>query len=172
MGRYGALERVWFCTQTDKEMFRLPEGIWVMFAFFQDCRDAQAVSRRKLQYFRSCNANVYKGFRDHNLYRLEQPRMPDEMRARLLNRGNQSPLPAQQRVSPGYARRPSPQTHPRRIIDLSSIFVGNLPSNVDEAMLRKTFGACGEICHVEIVRKASVNRRLQSLVCRSVLTWL
>ena len=44
MGRYGALERVWFCTQTDKEMFRLPEGIWIMFAFFQDCRDAQAVS--------------------------------------------------------------------------------------------------------------------------------
>lgn len=43
MGRYGALERVWYCTQTDKEMFRLPEGIWVMFAFFQDCRDAQAV---------------------------------------------------------------------------------------------------------------------------------
>lgn len=44
MGRYGALERVWFCTQTDKEMFRLAEGIWIMFAFFQDCRDAQAAS--------------------------------------------------------------------------------------------------------------------------------
>ena len=44
MSRFGALERVWFCTQTDKEMFRLPEGIWIMFAFFQDCRDAQAVS--------------------------------------------------------------------------------------------------------------------------------
>ena len=43
MCRFGALERVWFCTQTDKEMFRLPEGIWIMFAFFQDCRDAQAV---------------------------------------------------------------------------------------------------------------------------------
>jgi len=45
MGRYGALERVWFCSQTDREMFRLPEGVWIMFAFFQDCRDAQAVSR-------------------------------------------------------------------------------------------------------------------------------
>ena len=44
MGRFGALERVWYCTQTDKEMFRLPEGIWIMFAFFQDCRDAHAVS--------------------------------------------------------------------------------------------------------------------------------
>ena len=43
LSRYGALEKVWYCSQTDKEMFRLPEGIWVMFAFFQDCRDAQVV---------------------------------------------------------------------------------------------------------------------------------
>lgn len=43
LSRFGALEKVWFCSQTEKEMFRLPEGIWVMFAFFQDCRDAQAV---------------------------------------------------------------------------------------------------------------------------------
>ncbi len=40
---YGAIEKLWYNTQTDKEMFRLPEGIWVMFAYFQDCRDAQAV---------------------------------------------------------------------------------------------------------------------------------
>ena len=44
LARYGALEKVWFCSQTDKEMFRLPDGIWVMFAYFQDCRDAQTVS--------------------------------------------------------------------------------------------------------------------------------
>ena len=44
LSRYGALEKVWYCSQTDKEMFRLPDGIWVMFAFFQDCRDAQVVS--------------------------------------------------------------------------------------------------------------------------------
>lgn len=43
LSRYGALEKVWYCSQTEKEMFRLPEGIWIMFAFFQDCRDAQAV---------------------------------------------------------------------------------------------------------------------------------
>ncbi|KAL8741398.1 MAG: hypothetical protein Q9190_005989 [Brigantiaea leucoxantha] len=43
LARFGALEKVWYCSQTDKEMFRLPEGVWVMFAFFQDCRDAHAV---------------------------------------------------------------------------------------------------------------------------------
>ena len=44
LARFGAIEKLWYCSQTDKEMFRLPEGVWVMFAFFQDCRDAQAVS--------------------------------------------------------------------------------------------------------------------------------
>lgn len=43
LSQFGAIEKVWYNTQTDKEMFRLPEGIWVMFAYFQDCRDAQAV---------------------------------------------------------------------------------------------------------------------------------
>ncbi len=43
LAQFGAIEKVWYNTQTDKEMFRLPEGIWVMFAYFQDCRDAQAV---------------------------------------------------------------------------------------------------------------------------------
>ena len=45
LSRFGAIEKLWYCSQTDLEMFRLPEGVWVMFAFFQDCRDAQAVSR-------------------------------------------------------------------------------------------------------------------------------
>ena len=41
---HGPIESVWLCSQTDKEMFRLPDGIWVKFVYFQDCRDAQAVS--------------------------------------------------------------------------------------------------------------------------------
>ena len=41
----GDLEKIWHCSPTEKECYRLPEGIWVTFAFFQDARDAQAVSR-------------------------------------------------------------------------------------------------------------------------------
>ena len=41
---FGDLEKIWVASDTDKEMFRLPDGIWVQFAFFQDCRDAQMVS--------------------------------------------------------------------------------------------------------------------------------
>ena len=47
--KYGELENVWYCSPTDKEMFRLPDGIWIMWAFFQDARDAQAVSIKVLQ---------------------------------------------------------------------------------------------------------------------------
>ncbi|KAL8708272.1 MAG: hypothetical protein Q9220_006849 [cf. Caloplaca sp. 1 TL-2023] len=70
LGRFGAIEKLWYCSQTDKEMFRLPDGVWVMFAFFQDCRDAQA------------------------------PKMPEDMRARLSGRSNAATGPPLQRFSP------------------------------------------------------------------------
>lgn len=84
--------------------------------------------------------------------------MPDEIRARISNRAFESPM-SSQRNSPGYPRRPfiSPQTNLRRDIDLCSIFVGNLPPNVNEEVLRGTFGAYGNVRNVEVVRKPSVN---------------
>ena len=42
--QYGKIEETWYAMPTEKEIYRLPEGIWVRFAYFQDCRDAQAVS--------------------------------------------------------------------------------------------------------------------------------
>ena len=89
--------------------------------------------------------------------------MPDEVRARMANRAFESPI-ASQRTSPGFPRRPfvSPQPSLRQAIDLCSIFVGNLPSNVDEEMLRNTFEAYGNVRNVEIVRKPSVNRKVPS----------
>jgi hypothetical protein len=40
----GDIEKVWHAGMTEMEMFHLPEGIWVTFAFFQDALDAQVVS--------------------------------------------------------------------------------------------------------------------------------
>ena len=86
--------------------------------------------------------------------------MPDEIRARMANRAFESPI-STQRASPGFSRRPfvSPQAGLRHAIDLCSIFVGNLPPNVNEEMLRSTFGAYGNVRNVEVVRKPSVNRK-------------
>ena len=43
LAKYGQLEKVWYCSPTEKEMYHLPEGVWTKFAYYQDCRDAQAV---------------------------------------------------------------------------------------------------------------------------------
>ncbi|KAL8733622.1 MAG: hypothetical protein Q9166_002032 [cf. Caloplaca sp. 2 TL-2023] len=140
LSRFGAIEKLWYCSQTDLEMFRLPEGVWVMFAFFQDCRDAQA------------------GFRDDPSYRLEQPKMPDDMRTRLNVRSGASPMHRDMpRFSPArYGGLPQAGMV-RRAADLCSIFVGNLPPDATDDKLRELFGMYGRIVHIEIVRKPSVN---------------
>ncbi|KAL9587209.1 MAG: hypothetical protein Q9212_000368 [Teloschistes hypoglaucus] len=135
LGRFGAIEKLWYCSDTDKEMFRLPEGVWVMFAFFQDCRDAQA------------------GFRDDPTYRLEQPKMPEDMRQRL---GGRSSGPQPTRFSPNRMGD-SPQAMMRRAVDSTSVFVGNLPFGTTEDKLRELFGVYGRIVNIELVHKPSVN---------------
>lgn len=42
--QYGPIESCWLSSETEREMYQLPQGIWVKFQFFQDCRDAQSVS--------------------------------------------------------------------------------------------------------------------------------
>lgn len=43
LSRFGEIEKVWYSTPTEGEIFRLPKGIWVMYNLFQPSRDAQAV---------------------------------------------------------------------------------------------------------------------------------
>lgn len=58
---FGPLEKIWIATPTDKEMYRLPEGVFVMWEFFQGARDAYNVrcsSVRRLL----CRTDKSKGF--------------------------------------------------------------------------------------------------------------
>ncbi|KAL8691632.1 MAG: hypothetical protein Q9218_003187 [Villophora microphyllina] len=136
LGRFGAIEKLWYCSDTDKEMFRLPDGVWVMFAFFQDCRDAQA-----------------QGFRDDPNYRLEQPKMPEDMRQCL---GGRSSVAQNNHFNPNRVGD-SPQAMVRHTIDSASVFVGNLPFGTTEDKLRELFGMYGRIVNIELVHKPSVN---------------
>jgi hypothetical protein len=43
LGRFGAIEETCPTTVVDQEMSGLPEGTWVKFHFFQDCKDATTV---------------------------------------------------------------------------------------------------------------------------------
>ncbi|KAL8991495.1 MAG: hypothetical protein Q9177_000119 [Variospora cf. flavescens] len=135
---YGAIEKLWYCSQTDKEMFRLPEGVWVMFAFFQDCRDAQA------------------GFRENATYRLEQPKMPEDLRGRLGNRSTTAAFSPTQRYLHSHWET-SPQETMQRVTDPVSIFIGNLNPNVTEDMLRELFGRYGRIVDVDVHRRPSAS---------------
>ena len=44
LSKFGPVQDLWYASETDREMYRLPEGIWARFEYFQDCRDAQGVS--------------------------------------------------------------------------------------------------------------------------------
>ena len=44
----GQLERVWHATDTEKEMWGLPDGLWVRFKYWQDFDDAYRVCNTPL----------------------------------------------------------------------------------------------------------------------------
>ncbi|MCJ1486563.1 hypothetical protein MMC06_006741 [Schaereria dolodes] len=134
LARCGPIEKLWYCTPTDKEMFQLADGIWAMFAYFQDARDAQS------------------SFKDHPSYRLEHPPLPEDIQARS-RRNFQNPLPKPS-LSHGYV---SPSMLSRRSADRCSIFVGNLPARVTQEQLVGFFGSCGRVRSIEIISKPSVN---------------
>lgn len=106
--------------------------------------------------FLSAPLTVSKGFRDDPTYRLEQPKMPEDMRQRLGARSYPLAMPQRQRFSPARLGH-SPQAMMTRATDMCSIFVGNLPHTVNEDQLRELFGLYGRIAHIELVRKPSAN---------------
>ena len=50
MASQGPIETIWSASQTEREMFGLPDGLFIRFAFFDDCRDAVAVSCQPIAY--------------------------------------------------------------------------------------------------------------------------
>lgn len=152
LSRFGEIEKVWYSTPTEGEIFRLPEGIWVMYKLFQPSRDAQAVSSLVSQV---TLANLVQGFRDHPHYRLEQPPTADNFRSAVRSRQYQSLSPLRPRLSPGRML-PSPVRR-STTTDMRSVFVGNLPPTITEEQLFQMFDIYGAIQNIEIVRKPSTN---------------
>ena len=84
--------------------------------------------------------------------------MADDFRSRFRTRQYQSISPLRARQSPGRML-PSPLRR-ATTTDMRSIFVGNLPANINEERLFRMFDIYGVIQHIEIVRKPSANRKL------------
>lgn len=121
----GPLSREWFPTLTDREMYRLAEGIWLEFAYFNDARDAQAA------------------FRTHAEFRLEQPSLPPELRAQLQRAGRVS-IKKTFRDNMGRLSLPKNPT---------ALFVGNVPFNCEPDMIFDIFSQYGELRTIELVTR-------------------
>ncbi|KAG8534246.1 uncharacterized protein KY384_001090 [Bacidia gigantensis] len=134
MEGYGPVELVWLATQTEREVFGLPEGIFIRFAFFDDCRDALV------------------SFRDSSIYRLEQVKGLEESRSSPADGAHRS-------IASPYRRELVPRMSPaftRRHADARSIFIGNLAPHLSEDQLLGMFQIYGRVSHVEIIRKPSM----------------
>ena len=111
--------------------------------------------------------DFFKGFRDHAIYRLEQPPVPDNLRTR--HGRQQRGLPTNMGVSPTQGRSPGrmlPSPMRRGVTDMCSIFVGGLPPNATQDRLREMFQVYGQILHIELIQKPSVNS-VSSLISTS-----
>ncbi|KAI9754451.1 MAG: RNA polymerase II mediator complex subunit [Chaenotheca gracillima] len=62
---FGPLESLWWPSPTERAMYSLPEGIWIKFGYFQNCRDMQ------------------NAFRGHAVYKAEQPSIIEPNRSVL-----------------------------------------------------------------------------------------
>ncbi|KAI9703275.1 MAG: hypothetical protein M1836_007841 [Candelina mexicana] len=134
---FGAIEAVWYPTKTDTVMYQLPKGIWIQFAYFQDCRDAQSA------------------FRDDPVFRLEQPPMPLDLRSRpLRSSASNSPF-----MRPSPSRTGCTPQHPmaRKDTDSCCVFVGDLSPNVTQKQLGDLFGNYGRVLSMDLVSKPSAN---------------
>ena len=159
---YGAIEKTWYSTPTDKEMFRLPEGIWVTFAFFQDCRDAQAVSLSSNRISQPLTTS-WQGFRDDRHYRLEQPAVPSDIPRRItrpmLPSSSWTVLSPVARPSPNRPSSSSPSRFVKRARDRCTIFVGGLPPHVSQDRLEALFTPFGLVRNCELISKTSATSK-------------
>ena len=159
---YGPVESCWWSSKTEREMYQLPEGIWVKFAYFQDCRDAQSVGEMTLLLYNQpklTKASI-QAFRDDSQYRLEQPPTPPEPTGRSPPRRTfQSSRPTwNNRVQARLEQGPIFETLLRQEIDRRSIFIGNLSEGTSKERVTQVFEVYGTVVHVDLVVKPSAHR--------------
>ncbi|KAI9848513.1 MAG: hypothetical protein M1837_007182 [Sclerophora amabilis] len=102
---FGPIESLWWPTPTEKAMYQLPEGIWIKFGYFQDCRDVQTAFRGNetfrveqpsiLESHRSVTRDANYQFRP----RFQQPGFRREADGRSLFIGNLPPTANRERIS-------------------------------------------------------------------------
>ena len=136
---YGPIESLWFSSQTEREMYQLPEGAWVKFAYYQGCRDAAGVGSMASSSLPLPGSPLVQALRDDALYRLEQPSMD--------KRGSLSNAPAHGIAQDHWANG-----------DRCAIFIGGLHPGTTRESLENVFNAYGELRGIDVVVKPSATR--------------
>lgn len=136
---------MWYCSQTEKEMFRLSEGmghVRILSGFAR--RSGGKISL--LEVF----VNAAHKTRDfETTFNL----------GFQVTVGNLSFQPLPILHSKSTIKEPPNKLNIQHVIDLYSIFVGNLPLQAKEPFLKKMFGPFGRVCRIELIKRSSVPRR-------------
>ncbi|KAK5172477.1 hypothetical protein LTR04_002403 [Oleoguttula sp. CCFEE 6159] len=149
---FGAIEKVWIPSETDREFYQLPKGIWVRFAYFQDCRDAHAA------------------LRDDPVFRFEQKQEPSRSRPALAANAAQTNgtnhAHAYQQIgfgSPSPRRGVAAIASPRYNDEGHAIYLGNLPPDLTQQDLLQVFGKYGPILSAQVISRTSPDSRKQNV---------
>lgn len=137
----GPLSRIWKPSATEKALYRLSEGVFIEFVYYEDGREALIVSKC-LSTGSASTDYKSQAFRDQDKYRLEQ-----------LNALDQTPV----RRSAANCSSVASQYLQRYDVDRRSVFVGNLPQGITRGDLKEIFCAHGDIIEVEVISRESIH---------------
>ncbi|KZF20498.1 hypothetical protein L228DRAFT_29236 [Xylona heveae TC161] len=140
--RFGPIEKTWEASPTEQEIYQLPDGIWVKFAYYQACRDAQSA------------------FRDDQEYRLDQPPTPPDApskQGRSMYSLTSSPF---KEPSPGAIKYWERQAIAKKNEDVCTVFVGDIPSEVTQEEIIDFFGQYGCVVSAQIISRPSANGKI------------
>ena len=123
---------------SQQELANLPDGVWVKFRYFLDCRDALLV--RPVGRYNVFLADTSQALRSHDHYRVEQ-HSPEEILQRI------------QSVTPPSATPKAPQRRPLPVCDLKSIFVSDVPVDINHRQIDDLFSVYGAMTKLVIIRR-------------------
>jgi len=119
----GPIEKIFAPSETDMEKHRLPQGLWVRFAFWEDCRDALKAHRQNPTYHLDHEDDSGKAG-------VFSPK-------RLFDRHQGSPMSSPMHCDPN-------------IHDPRALFVGQLPGSVSRTEVEDIFRVYGPLQSVTV----------------------
>ncbi|KAI9819383.1 MAG: hypothetical protein M1826_001132 [Phylliscum demangeonii] len=139
LSRFGPIVQMWPSSYTEREIFKLQQGVWVKFGYYQDYAEALEAS-----------LPARTAFRGHSSYRLFYPSNMGPTGPTVPGRNlfNYDRTRLRSRNAPRYQQHLSNEERTRR-----SVYVGNLPQRITKDALAAIFAPMGQINSIIIVER-------------------